>query len=105
MKSPLIAAIIAAIVLVLLVAGILAWQAIETHQANVALSERVAELETAQVETYFEGVWALCMVFNAYIATGGGTDFVDCETIVSSGYEMKWHERDAPGFEWPPVAD
>jgi hypothetical protein len=111
----------------------LGWQLVDTYRASVALSNEIIELDTEvasleiqiaevegdrielydhavelearQVEIYYQGVWSLCMVFNSYIIQGGGTDLVDCETMVSSGYEMKWHERDAPGFEWPPSSD
>jgi hypothetical protein len=112
-------AVIIVIACLLAGAGLLGWQLVDTYRANVTLSNRVIELDTEvasleiqiselesnEVETYYEGVWSLCMVFNAYIATGGGDEFVDCETMVSSGYDMKWHERDAPGFEWPPAVD
>ena len=54
------------------------------------------------VRWYLQGVYSLCMILNAESARSGGTRFVDCVELVKVAHDLKWHELDAPGFEWPP---
>ena len=55
-----------------------------------------------EAEAYYRGVYSLCMLLNAKALEGGATRFVDCTEMVKVAHDLKWHEREAPGFEWPP---
>lgn len=57
--------------------------------------------EYNDAEAYYRGVYSFCMVLNAQAMENGADRFFDCNEMVKSAYRLKWHERDAPGFEWP----
>lgn len=58
--------------------------------------------EYGDTEAYYRGVYSFCMVLNAQALESGADRFFDCNEMVKSAYRLKWHERDTPGFEWPP---
>ena len=61
-----------------------------------------AHTEYDDAEAYYRGVYSFCMVLNAQAMQNGADSFFNCDEMVKSAYQLKWHERDAPGFEWPP---
>jgi hypothetical protein len=60
------------------------------------------DTEYDNAEAYYRGIYTFCMVINAKALEGGASKFFDCDEMVKGAYRLKWHERDAPGFEWPP---
>ncbi len=54
---------------------------------------------------YYRGVYSFCMVLNAKAVEGGSTRFVNCDELVKDAIDRSWHDREAPGFEWPPAVD
>ena len=70
---------------------------------SCALTPNV-EPQTCEAD-YYRGVYTLCMVLNAQMVKGGSTQLVDCATLVEAAVEKGWHEKEAPGFDWPPDQD
>jgi len=62
----------------------------------------IPHTEYGDVEAYYRGVYSFCMVLNAQALKSGADRFFNCNEMVKSAHRLKWHEREAPGFEWPP---
>lgn len=84
-----------------LLIAIVAWASITgCFLVPLLWPEPKSEPQTCE-EDYYRGVYTLCMVLNAQMVKGGASSLMDCGKLVEEAVEKGWHEKEAPGFEWP----